>query len=88
MDSRIHKKEKLVKMFGGKCSRCGYNRYIGALDFHHINPANKSFSLSVRGLCYAWDTILTEARKCILLCKNCHMEVEKESAMIHNKRAH
>ncbi|PIU99212.1 hypothetical protein COS59_00985 [Candidatus Wolfebacteria bacterium CG03_land_8_20_14_0_80_36_15] len=76
IDSRIRKKKKLVSLFGGKCRACGYNRYIGALDFHHINPKTKSFSLSVKGLCYSWETILKEAKKCVLLCKNCHTELE------------
>ena len=75
-DSRIKKKIKLVKMLGGKCKICGYNRYVGALDFHHLNRSKKKFSLSVRGLCYSWETILQEARKCVILCKNCHTEVE------------
>jgi predicted Zn-ribbon and HTH transcriptional regulator len=76
--SRRKKKGKLVELFGGKCSRCGYKKYAGALDFHHKNPKKKSFSLSVKGLCYSWDIIIKEARKCILLCKNCHAEVENE----------
>ncbi len=25
----------LRKSRGGKCERCGYNTYLGALDFHH-----------------------------------------------------
>lgn len=74
--SRIRKKEKLVKLFGGKCKICGYSRYTGALDFHHKDPESKSFALSVKVLCYSWDSILKEAAKCILLCKNCHTEVE------------
>jgi hypothetical protein len=74
--SRIEKKKKLVKLFGGKCRICGYNKYTGSLDFHHLNPKNKSFALSVRGLCYSWDTVAKEAKKCIILCKNCHAEVE------------
>lgn len=74
--SRIKKKRKLVELFGGRCKLCGYKRYIGSLDFHHRNPKEKSFSLSVKGLCYSWKDILKEANKCVLLCKNCHMEVE------------
>jgi hypothetical protein len=74
--SRRKKKQTLVDLFGGKCQRCGYNKYIGALDFHHIDPSQKAFSLSVKGLCYSWDSILKEAKKCALLCKNCHAEVE------------
>jgi hypothetical protein len=68
----------LVKLFGGKCSRCGYCRYVGALDFHHKNPMRKNFSLSVKGLCYSWNIILKEAQKCVLLCKNCHAELENK----------
>ncbi len=76
IDSRRKKKINLVKIFGGKCVLCGYNQYVGALDFHHINQSEKVFSLSVKGLCYAWEDILKEAKKCALLCKNCHAEVE------------
>jgi hypothetical protein len=74
--SRKRKKKKLVDLFGGKCVVCGYSTYIGALDFHHIDPKEKEFSLSVKGLCYSWKTILKEAKKCILVCKNCHAETE------------
>lgn len=76
INSRIKKKEKLVKMSGGKCKICGYNKCMGALDFHHLDPKTKSFALSVRGLCYSWDTVKKEAKKCVVLCKNCHAEVE------------
>lgn len=74
--SRVKKKKKLVDLFGGKCKLCGYKRYVGALDFHHLDRKTKSFSLSVKGFCYSWDTILLEAQKCVVLCKNCHTEVE------------
>ena len=76
--SRRKKKDKLVSIFGRKCARCGYKTCAGALDFHHKDPKTKNFSLSVKGLCYSWNTILKEARKCILLCKNCHAEIEHE----------
>lgn len=76
VDSRRNKKAKLVNLFGGKCKLCGYRKYFGALDFHHINSKEKSFALSVKGLCYSWDTILAEAKKCMLVCKNCHAEIE------------
>jgi hypothetical protein len=72
----VSKKKRLVELFGGGCKICGYRKYAGALDFHHLDPVQKSFALSVRGLAYAWHTILAEAEKCVLLCKNCHAEVE------------
>lgn len=74
--NRRKKKERLVRIFGGKCERCGYNKYIGALDFHHKDPRKKLFSLSVKGLCYSWSVLLREASKCMLLCKNCHAEIQ------------
>ncbi len=46
IDSRIKKKTELVKTLGGKCKICGYKRYIGALDFHHLDPSKKKFSLA------------------------------------------
>ena len=73
---RQKKKERLVHYFGGKCGVCGYKKYIGALDFHHLDRKTKGFSLSVRGLSYSWATIMVEAAKCILVCKNCHSEIE------------
>jgi hypothetical protein len=73
---RRNKKERLVGLHGGKCTVCGYSRYAGALDFHHLDPTAKSFALSVKGLSYSWDSLSKEAEKCVLVCKNCHMEIE------------
>ena len=64
-----------VELKGGKRQICGYNKYIGALDFHHLNEADKEFSLSIRGLTRSWAKIKTEIQKCILVCSNCHREI-------------
>src|SRR5215210_6886745 len=40
-------KRLLVEEAGGCCILCGYDRYPGALQFHHLDPAAKSFALSV-----------------------------------------
>jgi DNA-directed RNA polymerase subunit RPC12/RpoP len=69
-------KEILVREAGGRCSRCGYDRYIGALQFHHVDDAEKDFGLGERGLTRSLDAVRAEARKCVLLCANCHSEVE------------
>ena len=65
----------LVEEAGGECRLCGYNRYQGALHFHHIGPTTKSFGLQ-SGVTKALDTMRQEAQKCALLCANCHAEVE------------
>jgi len=60
---------------GGSCMVCGYNKCQRALSFHHLNPKEKDFDLSSRGLTRSWERIKKEIDKCVLLCANCHMEV-------------
>ena len=69
-------KEILVSEAGGRCSICGYDRYIGALQFHHREGTAKKFGVSERGLTRSLDAVRAEAAKCVLLCANCHSEVE------------
>ncbi len=69
-------KRLLVDEAGGRCSVCGYARCIAALEFHHLVPAEKSFSLSHRGVARSIAKARQEASKCVLLCANCHAEVE------------
>lgn len=68
-------KEKAVEYLGGKCSICGYDKCINALQFHHINPENKDFSISAKGYTRSWKIVKKELDKCILVCANCHCEV-------------
>lgn len=66
----------LVDEAGGECTKCGYNKCIAALQFHHTDPSTKSYALSCNGLTKGIDTLRQEAKKCILLCANCHAETE------------
>lgn len=69
-------KSRLVEAFDGKCGICGYNKCIDVLEFHHIDSTTKEFGLgSVRGNIVSWNKIVTEVRKCVMLCSNCHKEV-------------
>jgi excisionase family DNA binding protein len=69
-------KEILVDEAGGRCTLCGYERHSSALQFHHLDPSAKSFGLGVRGITRSIDKLREEAAKCVLLCANCHAEVE------------
>jgi transposase len=69
-------KQVLVAEAGGACALCGYDRCVAALHFHHREPERKRFALSVRGVTRSLDAARAEARKCVLLCSNCHAEVE------------
>lgn len=69
-------KRMLVEALGGACWICGYNKYMGALEFHHLDPSTKEFGLSQGNITRSYDKMLAEAKKCALLCSNCHHEVE------------
>jgi transposase len=69
-------KATLVAEFGGACQVCGYSRCLAALEFHHRIPAEKLFSLSHEGVTRSLERARLEAQKCVLLCGNCHAEVE------------
>lgn len=69
-------KRVLVEEAGGGCSLCGYDRCLAALEFHHRDPTEKRFALSHRGVTRSLERARAEAAKCVLLCANCHAEVE------------
>ena len=62
-----------VDYLGGECKACGYNKYTGALDIHHIDPSIKDKNFRcMRG--WGTERIINEIKNCILLCRNCHAE--------------
>lgn len=69
-------REDLVNQKGGKCIICGYNKSIRALHFHHLNPDEKDFRISIGSV--SKDIVLKEVEKCILVCSNCHCEIHDE----------
>jgi transcriptional regulator with XRE-family HTH domain len=74
-------KRLLVAEAGGACTICGYDRSMAGLHFHHVNPQAKAFALSARGMTLSLEAARAEARKCVLLCSNCHAEVEAGLAL-------
>jgi hypothetical protein len=75
--TRRHQKLRriLVEEAGGACAICGYSRCIINLHFHHVDPKAKAFSMSTSsGKSIA--AYRSEAEKCVLVCANCHGEIE------------
>ena len=69
-------KLKLINESGGCCVKCGYNKNISALEFHHTDSSIKKFTLDSRNLSNrSLDRIREEVIKCILVCSNCHQEI-------------
>ena len=70
---RKRKKKALVEYKGGKCQCCDYYKCIEALEFHHLDPNIKSFTIS--GKSKSFNSLKSEVDKCILVCSNCHKEI-------------
>jgi transposase-like protein len=66
----------VVREAGGRCQLCGYDRCVSALHFHHIDPEDKRFHIALRGAARSLERVRREVQKCVLLCANCHAEVE------------
>ncbi len=53
------------------------------MEFHHVIPTNKCFNLDLRSLSNRrWEIVLVEAKKCRLLCSNCHKEVHNPDCLM------
>jgi hypothetical protein len=78
-------KQKAVEYKGGKCNICGYDKSIAALEFHHIDPTKKDFSIS-NFKSYSFSKIKTELDKCILVCANCHREIHSNLTEIPKEK--
>lgn len=70
---RYRTKKKAVDYKGGKCIRCNWSGDISGFDFHHLDPAEKDFTLSNRFIAgMKWESVKKELDKCELLCAICH----------------
>ncbi|MBM3244609.1 MAG: hypothetical protein FJZ15_02305 [Candidatus Omnitrophica bacterium] len=88
----VHKRRKKIRQMaieykGGKCSVCGYDNCIEALEFHHTNSSGKDFSISEKGYTRSWAKVKEELDKCMLLCANCHREIHAQSAASAGNRS-
>ena len=64
-------KRLLIEEAGGRCQLCGYDECLASLEFHHVDPRSKSF-VAQRGITRSIERVRAEAKKCVLLCANCH----------------
>ena len=72
--TRVHKQRRQtllaeIKLARG-CVDCGYNTHPDALDFDHIDPAAKSFTISHASV--SLERLMLEVAKCEVRCANCH----------------
>lgn len=77
----MERKVKLIKIKEEKCNICSleYNgKNAGIFQFHHLNPKEKLFRLSLSSMWKNWNKILLELNKCQLLCANCHFQIHSQ----------
>lgn len=81
----LKRKYEAVLQRGGRCERCGYDKNLSALEFHHRNPEEKEFQIDMRRFSNTnLETLKEELNKCELLCANCHREHHNSDLLLTN----
>lgn len=75
------RRQKFIDLLGGECSNCGSR---SNLEFDHKKSKKKEYDLD-----YIKDgpenRILKELKKCVLLCRKCHLEKTRDYKDFINK---
>lgn len=77
-------RQKAIEYKGGVCQLCGYDKCPEALEFHHVGN-EKNFGISQKGYTRSWERVKKELDLCMLLCSNCHREVENGITQLPHK---
>lgn len=77
IDFRVRIKIALVEANNHECACCGLIDDYVIYDFHHLNPEDKSFGIGNGSTTRSRQAYADEAKKCVMLCANCHRKVEK-----------
>src|SRR3990172_5985813 len=80
------RKRKAIELMGGQCCLCGYKKCISAFEFHHKDPNEKDLDIAV-AFRMSWDKLVSELKKCILVCANCHREKHSGDDMFNLERS-
>lgn len=62
---------RAVAEAGWRCVDCGGSFPLEVFDFHH-KRGDKNFTISAEMETQPEESLMAEARRCILLCANCH----------------
>jgi len=79
----LERKKQFIIEKGGRCNICGYNKNLSSLCFHHVEPSLKSFPLDFKNFGNRkLSALKEEAKKCRLLCHNCHFELHNPDLIL------
>lgn len=62
------------------CAGCD-ERHPACLDFHHLDPSQKTFKLASPGA-VSVGRLMREVEKCVILCANCHRKLHDEEGHV------
>ena len=80
---RIKTKKRMIQELGGRCCICGYDKCRDSLTFHHLDPKTKKFGFGkLMTQIRSWEIIARELEKCVLVCQNCHSELNAGLAKV------
>ena len=92
--ARTYMSEYIENRCDHKCMNCERHFPIECLDFHHLDPTLKLFSLSLRTWTFTGKVkeTLDEAEKCVILCKCCHslehIALKRGETILNDKEAY
>jgi len=67
-----------------KCSICG-EKSQSCIEFHHVDPTKKINIVSKIMNNATITAVIKEAKKCVVLCANCHRKIHVNELMITSK---
>ena len=70
-------KIRAIKLETG-CAHCGTKENVSELQFHHVDRSSKDFNIS-RARSHSWKKIEEEMAKCIVLCRECHINEHRST---------
>lgn len=82
---RKERRDKLRMKFGGKCSKCGYNKCLSALQFHHDDSSGKKDYNNNGDWRASIKEIKEHPERFSLLCANCHIEFHDKEGALQSK---
>jgi hypothetical protein len=88
---RVKYRNYLSEMCGGACSICGYNKFVTALEFHHVQKPDFRimdkviYLIATKGETrYGYAKSMSdELAKCVMICANCHSAIHGKQISIN-----
>ena len=80
-------KADCMKIYGHKCCKCGIILKVDKhAHFHHLDSSTKTMTISRIVKQYGKEKVMTELKKTVLICDECHRDLHKKLGKNVTKR--